>query len=130
MDLFTIAGACLRRWYFTVPLLLLVAFASYRAYDAVEPLYTSSRSIVVLPNVAETVVPPEEVGFEREHLIAAGRQIHHAADDDWRDLRIASRRFVPLDGHRTASLRGRRTRGASAWARVRVAVHKAALDRL
>lgn len=53
MDLFTIAGACLRRWYLTVPLLLLVALFSYRAYAAVEPLYTSSRSVVVLPSLEE-----------------------------------------------------------------------------
>lgn len=51
MDLFTIVGTCLRRWYLTVPLLLLVVFFSYRAYASVEPLYTSSRSIVVLPSL-------------------------------------------------------------------------------
>lgn len=61
MDLFTIFGACLRRWYITAPLLLLVAFFSYRAYQAVDPLYTSSRSIVVLPSVAEEpLVQPED----------------------------------------------------------------------
>lgn len=51
MDLFTIVGACFRRWYVTVPLLLLVALFSYRAFAAVDPLYTSSRSIVVLPSL-------------------------------------------------------------------------------
>lgn len=53
MDLFTIAGACFRRWYFTVPALLLVALLSFRAYAAVEPLYSSSRSVVVLPSLEE-----------------------------------------------------------------------------
>ncbi|WP_068263084.1 hypothetical protein [Janibacter limosus] len=53
MDLFTIAGACFRRWYLTLPLLLLVGLFSYRAYANVEPLYTSSRSVVVLPNLKQ-----------------------------------------------------------------------------
>lgn len=59
MDLFTIAGVCLRRWYFTLPLLAVVVLFSYRAYSAVEPLYTSSRSIVVLPSLKSTPTPSE-----------------------------------------------------------------------
>lgn len=60
MDLFTIAGTCLRRWYVTGPLLLLVAFFSYRAYAGVEPLYTSSRSIVVLPSLEQQAAAAQE----------------------------------------------------------------------
>ena len=30
------------------------------------------------------------VGIQRQHLVAARRQIHHAVDDDRRDLRIAA----------------------------------------
>lgn len=51
MDLFTIAGACVRRWYLTLPLLLVVGLLSFQAYAGVEPLYTSSRSVVVLPSL-------------------------------------------------------------------------------
>ena len=43
------------------------------------------------------------VGFEREHLIAARRQIHHAADHDRRDLRIAARRLRAFGGNRCAA---------------------------
>ncbi|MGC5616762.1 hypothetical protein [Georgenia sp. Z1491] len=53
MDLFSIAGAMIRRWYLTIPLLLLVAFFAYRSYAAVEPLYMSTRSVVVLPSLPE-----------------------------------------------------------------------------
>lgn len=60
MDLFTILGAMFRRWYITLPLLLLVLFFSYRSYAAVEPLYMSSRSIVVLPSLAEEAADPAE----------------------------------------------------------------------
>lgn len=60
MDLFTIVGAMFRRWYITVPLLILVLFFAYRAYAAVEPLYTSSRSIVVLPSLPEDEELPED----------------------------------------------------------------------
>lgn len=62
MDLFTIAGACLRRWYITLPLLLLVGFFSYRAYASVDPLYTASRSVVVLPSLPE----PTEVLLDED----------------------------------------------------------------
>lgn len=61
MDLFTIVGAMLRRWYITVPLLMLVMFFSYLAYAAVDPLYSSSRSIVVLPSLDEAAAElPED----------------------------------------------------------------------
>ncbi len=60
MDLFTIAGACVRRWYLTVPMLLVVGLLAFQAYSAVEPLYTSSRSVVVLPSLDETAAQAAE----------------------------------------------------------------------
>lgn len=56
MDLFTIVGACVRRWYVTLPLLLVGAGFAFYAYDSVPSLYSSSLSIVVLPSTA-TVAP-------------------------------------------------------------------------
>lgn len=64
MDLFTIAGACLRRWYITLPLITVVVLFSYRAYAAVEPLFASSQSIVVLPSIAPVPDPEEPAGDE------------------------------------------------------------------
>lgn len=66
MDLFTIAGACVRRWYLTVPMLLVVGLLAFQAYSAVEPLYTSSRSVVVLPSLDETAAQAAERGGEDE----------------------------------------------------------------
>jgi hypothetical protein len=51
MDIFTIMGSCLRRWYVTLPLLLLTALVSLRAYEGVPPRYTASVSFVVLPSL-------------------------------------------------------------------------------
>ena len=45
------------------------------------------------------------VGVEREHLVAARRQIHHAGDDDRRHLRIASSGITFAVGSRSASSR-------------------------
>lgn len=66
MDLFTIAGACVRRWYLTVPMLLVVGLLAFQAYSAVEPLYTSSRSVVVLPSLDETAAQAAEEEEEVE----------------------------------------------------------------
>lgn len=61
MDLFTIVGACVRRWYVTLPLVLVTAVLAAGAYQAVPPVYTSSVSIVVLPantpEVEESAAP-------------------------------------------------------------------------
>lgn len=50
MDLFTILGACLRRWYVTVPIVVVAGYFAQQAYEAVPSEYTSSVSIVVLPS--------------------------------------------------------------------------------
>lgn len=49
MDLFTIIGACLRRWWVTVPVVALTAALAMNAYSAVAPVYGSSVSVVILP---------------------------------------------------------------------------------
>lgn len=49
MDLFTIIGACVRRWYVTLPVLALAVFGAWKAYESVAPVYSSSVSIAVLP---------------------------------------------------------------------------------
>jgi hypothetical protein len=71
-------------------------------------------------------VPPHffaGVGFEREHLIAAGREIHYAANHNRGDLRITARRLGAFSRYRSsgraASLCGRCTSGARAATRRR-----------
>ncbi|MGV8968638.1 MAG: hypothetical protein ACOH2F_20450 [Cellulomonas sp.] len=50
MDLFTILGTCLRRWYVVLPVLAITGFFAMQAYQQVEPQYTASTSIVILPS--------------------------------------------------------------------------------
>jgi len=50
MDIFTILGTCLRRWYVVLPVLALSGYFAMESYQQVEPLYTASSSIVILPN--------------------------------------------------------------------------------
>jgi hypothetical protein len=52
MDVFTAAGAALRRWYVTLPIIALSAFVGYQQFQAVEPLAEASASILVLPATA------------------------------------------------------------------------------
>lgn len=61
MDLFTVLGACLRRWYVTVPIVAVAGYLALQAYEAVPSEYTSSVSIVVLPSNA-----PEPLDGEPE----------------------------------------------------------------
>ena len=49
MDLFTIIGACVRRWYVTVPIIALAMFGAYNAYKSVPSSYSSTTSIAILP---------------------------------------------------------------------------------
>jgi hypothetical protein len=49
MDIFTAAGAALRRWYVTVPIIALSAYVAVQQYQAVEPFAQASASILVLP---------------------------------------------------------------------------------
>lgn len=60
MDMFTIIGACLRRWWVTLPILALTGYLAAASYQAVEPVYTSSASIVVLPGVSPDDSESEE----------------------------------------------------------------------
>ena len=50
MDLFTILGTCLRRWYVVLPVLAISGYFAMQAYQQVEPQYTASTSIVILPS--------------------------------------------------------------------------------
>ncbi|KAE8764891.1 hypothetical protein [Georgenia thermotolerans] len=54
MDLFSIVGACLRRWYVTVPLVAVAGWLALQSYKSVEPVYTASASVVVLPSLQQT----------------------------------------------------------------------------
>ncbi len=60
MDLFTIVGASLRRWYVTLPVLLVALVGAGFAYRSVAPLYTSSVSVAVLPSTPTPAAPGEE----------------------------------------------------------------------
>ena len=50
MDLFTILGTCLRRWYVVLPVLAISGYFAMQAYQQVESEYTASTSIVILPS--------------------------------------------------------------------------------
>lgn len=52
MDLFTILGTCLRRWYVVLPVLAISGYFAMGAYQQVESQYTASTSIVILPSQA------------------------------------------------------------------------------
>lgn len=60
MDLFTIVGASLRRWYVTLPVLLVALVGAGFAYRSVAPVYTSSVSVAVLPSTPAPTAPGEE----------------------------------------------------------------------
>jgi hypothetical protein len=64
MDLFTIVGASMRRWYVTVPVLALAVFGAYKAYESVPSVYTSSVSIAVLPAAPAPVAAPATKGSQ------------------------------------------------------------------
>lgn len=59
MDLFTILGTCLRRWYVVLPVLAISGYFAMQAYEQVESQYTASTSIVILPSQSEAGVDPE-----------------------------------------------------------------------
>ncbi|RYV50774.1 hypothetical protein [Pengzhenrongella frigida] len=65
MDLFTILGTCLRRWYVVLPVLAISGYFAMQAYEAVEPQYTASTSIVILPS---QTLPGEEGAVETPTL--------------------------------------------------------------
>lgn len=60
MDLFTIVGASLRRWYVALPVLVLALVGAGFAYRSVAPVYTSSVSVAVLPSTPTPTAPGEE----------------------------------------------------------------------
>lgn len=64
MDLFTIVGACVRRWYVTLPVLALAIVGAYKAYESVAAEYSSSVSIAVLP-AAPVPTPTPTPGAEK-----------------------------------------------------------------
>ncbi|GAB7190143.1 hypothetical protein NUM3379_08490 [Kineococcus sp. NUM-3379] len=50
-----------RRWYLTVPLLVLVALAGQRAWAGARPLYQASANVLVMPSVALSTPLPEQL---------------------------------------------------------------------
>ncbi|WP_407344412.1 hypothetical protein [Pengzhenrongella phosphoraccumulans] len=60
MDLFTILGTCLRRWYVVLPVLAISGYFAMQAYQQVEPQYTASTSIVILPSQPVAGAPASE----------------------------------------------------------------------
>lgn len=64
MDLFTILGATFRRWYVTVPVMLLAGILAYQSYQSVPAVYSSSVSVTVLAPVAPPPPPPDPVTGE------------------------------------------------------------------
>ena len=64
MDLFTILGATFRRWYVTLPVMLLAGILAYQAYESVPAVYSSSVSVTVLAPVEPPPPPPDPVTGE------------------------------------------------------------------
>lgn len=66
MDLFGIVGTTLRRWYVFLPIMLVATLFAVQSYQAVEPRYSGSVSVVVLPSL-----PPGMTEEEAEAAAAA-----------------------------------------------------------
>jgi hypothetical protein len=49
LDLFDVARSCFRRWYFFLPLLLIVAWYSHSVYSSAKPVYYSNAVIGLAP---------------------------------------------------------------------------------
>jgi len=64
MDLFTILGAIFRRWYVTLPVMLVAGFLAFQSYQSVPAVYSSSASVTVLQPVAPPPPPPDPVTGE------------------------------------------------------------------
>jgi hypothetical protein len=64
MDLFTILGATYRRWYVTLPIMLIAAILAFQSYQSVPAVYSSSVSVTVLAPVAPPPPPPDPVTGE------------------------------------------------------------------
>ncbi|PVU83505.1 hypothetical protein DDP54_11425 [Cellulomonas sp. WB94] len=94
MDLFTIIGTCLRRWYVTVPIVALTAWMSFQAYQSVPSVYSSAVSIVVLPNstpqavegTVETPVPDNPYSGSGGPRFAAAVLARNINSRDYRNL--------------------------------------------
>ncbi|WP_043497685.1 hypothetical protein [Georgenia sp. SUBG003] len=64
MDLFTILGAIFRRWYVTLPVMLVAGILAYQSYQSVPAVYSSSVSVTVLEPVEPPPPPPDPVTGE------------------------------------------------------------------
>ena len=95
MDLFTILGATFRRWYVTLPVLLVAGYLAYQSYQSVPAVYSSSVSVTVLkpveppppppdPETGEIVKPYEANPYSGPDLAAAvlARNLNSAAFED------------------------------------------------
>lgn len=58
MDVFTLARACVRRWYVFVPLLVITAVVSLVQARGIKPLYGRSAVVVLLPSNSVPKVDP------------------------------------------------------------------------
>ncbi|PFG38851.1 hypothetical protein ATJ97_1339 [Georgenia soli] len=76
MDLFSILGASLRRWYVTVLVVAVTGLLAFQSYKAVEPVYTGMVSLVVLPSLEQTLAasadPEDELAQDKNPYAGQG----------------------------------------------------------
>ncbi|WP_407344422.1 hypothetical protein [Pengzhenrongella phosphoraccumulans] len=77
MDAVFVLRASARRWYVIVPVLTLSCGLAAAAYGQVEPLYTASSSIVILPSQAaqQGAVDPRSSGLDNPYAGSGGTRL-------------------------------------------------------
>ncbi|MFL6088065.1 MAG: hypothetical protein ACJ74F_33875 [Mycobacterium sp.] len=72
MDLFDVARSCLRRWYLLLPMLLVVGWYGYAAYNSVIPVYYANTVIGLAPPNSRVENVDAGVPLPRNGLLEAG----------------------------------------------------------
>ena len=72
VDLFDVTRSCFRRWYFFIPLLLIVAWFSHSVYSSVKPVYYSGTTIGFAPPSYRVEDLPQGVPVPRNGLLDVG----------------------------------------------------------
>ena len=76
MDVMVMLGSCARRWYVAAPVLLLSGGLAAQAHAQVEPLFTASSSIVILPSQTQSDgATPEEPTADNPYAGSGGAKL-------------------------------------------------------
>jgi hypothetical protein len=72
VDLFDVAGACIRRWFVFLPLLVVALWFSNQQYAAVKPVYYSSAVVGFAPAPSRAELPIADGLIPRNGLLDVG----------------------------------------------------------